>query len=334
MLLDIGVSRETVLRRAGLPLDALDGKGTHIPLDAFYTFCAAVTQEANDPELALKTGQVVAVELFDPAFFAAMCSPDMNTAARRLAEFKRLVGVFDLDVAVGDEATTIGFRCKCRPDVPPTLGTGEIVFLVAFARRATRHHVRPVSVSLSDDFDDVAAYEAYFGCPVTTGTSPSVTLTAEDATRPFLTHDEEMWNTFEPSLRQRMEDAREDVSTRERVERALFALLPSGRAGAQDVAREVGMSNRSVQRRLAEEGTTWLEVLNETRERLARHYLSSTEMGPAEVSLLLGFEDPNSLFRAFHRWTGTTPEAWRAENRLDATSRGAVRRRPHRASER
>ena len=316
MLVDMGLNRQAVLRRADLSPGVLDGKGTRIPLDAFYRLCAAVTKEADDPELALRIGQVAAGELFDPAFFAAICSPDMNTAAQRLGEFKRLVGAFSLDVQVGPDTTTIGFRCKYRPDVPQTIGTGEIVFLVAFARRATRHRICPVHVVVPDDvIANVAPYAAYFGCAVTNGGAPSVTLAAEDARRPFLTHDEEMWNTFEPSLRRRMDDARENASARERVERALFELLPSGRARAQDVAREVGMSNRSLQRRLSEEGTTWLEILNGTRERLARHYLSSTDMGPAEVSFLLGFEDPNSLFRAFQRWTGTTPEAWRAAHR-------------------
>jgi Arabinose-binding domain of AraC transcription regulator, N-term len=191
LLLDIGLSRDTVLRRAGLPLGALDGKGTRVSLDEFYTFCDVVTQEADDPELALKTGQVAAVEFFDPAFFAAMCSPDMNTATRRLGEFKRLVGAFSLDVDVSDARTTIGFRCKHRPDVPRTFGTAEMVFLVAFVRRATRHRVAPIRVDLSDEFENVDAYQAYFGCPVRTGKPPALTLRAEDASRPFLTHDED-----------------------------------------------------------------------------------------------------------------------------------------------
>ena len=82
-----------------------------------------------------------------------------------------------------------------------------------------------------------------------------------------------------------------------------------------DVARELGVGSRTLQRRLASEGTSWLHVLNQTRERLARHYFQSTDLSPTQVSFLLGFEDPNSLFRAFQRWTGTTPEVWRAEAR-------------------
>jgi AraC-like DNA-binding protein len=80
-----------------------------------------------------------------------------------------------------------------------------------------------------------------------------------------------------------------------------------------DVSQALGIGGRSLQRRLASEGTSWGEILNQTRERLALHYFGSTDLSATEVGFLLGFQDPNSLYRAFHRWTGTTPEVWRAE---------------------
>jgi AraC-like DNA-binding protein len=82
-----------------------------------------------------------------------------------------------------------------------------------------------------------------------------------------------------------------------------------------DVSRELGVGGRTLQRRLASEGTSWVGILNQTRERLALHYFGSTDLSATEVGFLLGFTDPNSLYRAFHRWTGTTPEAWRTEAR-------------------
>ena len=315
ILSDLGLSSQVVLRRAGLPAGVLDGEGARIPLDDFYNLWETIAREANDPELALRLGQVVSVELFDPAFFAAMCSPDMNTAARRLGEFKRLVGAFRLDVEIQSDVTHISYRCKYRPDVPSAMGLAEIVFLVSFARRATRQCITPARVTLPFRAPKVEAYEAWFGCPVSKGRSITLALSAADACRPFLTHDDQMWEFFEPSLRRRMEDAKTDAPMRARVEHALTELLPSGRTQIEDVALELAVSKRSLQRRLSEEGTNWLEVLNGSRERLARHYLGSTNLGVGEVSFLLGFEDPNSLFRAFHRWTGTTPEAWRAGSR-------------------
>ncbi len=315
ILRDLGLDELAILRRAGQPPTLLDGEGTFISLDDYYALHETVEAEADDPALALRAGRLVSIELFDPALFAAICSPDMNTAATRLGQFKRLVGAFSLDVEVGADDTRVRYRCKHRPDIPRLHGLSEMVLLVAFARRATRHEIVPRRVTVLRLPDEVDPYAAYFGCPLDEADAFTVVFTARDASRPFLTHNAGMWEAFEPSLRRRMSEADEARSTREQVETALFELLPSGRTGMKDVAKELGIGTRTLQRRLASEDTTWLAVLGQTRERLARHYLRNTTMSPTEVSFLLGFEDPNSLFRAFHRWTGTTPESWRADPR-------------------
>jgi AraC-like DNA-binding protein len=74
------------------------------------------------------------------------------------------------------------------------------------------------------------------------------------------------------------------------------------------VSSRLAVSTRTLQRRLNAENTSFQLLLNRTREQLARHYLKGSTMSGAEISFLLGFEDPNSFFRAFHSWTGETPE--------------------------
>jgi AraC-like DNA-binding protein len=324
LLADLGLSRVAVLRRAGLPGGLLDGDGSRISLDEFYALWASFDAEAQSPTLPLRLGQVEASEYFDPAVFAAICAPDMTVAGQRLGEFKRLVGAFSLDVDVHPDATRFTYRCKSRPDMPVVMAATELVFLVNLLRRATRHRVVPRSVCLPGPVQDQAAFEDWFGCPVAQGDSASFTLDPMDALRPFLTQDDRMWQSFEPGLRRRMEEARDALSMRARIENALLELLPSGRTQIDDVARELAVSRRSLQRRLSEEGTTWLDVLNSARMRLAQHYLKTTKLNAAEVSFLLGFEDPNSFFRAFRRWTDATPEAWREAQRARAQA-GASR---------
>ena len=73
------------------------------------------------------------------------------------------------------------------------------------------------------------------------------------------------------------------------------------------LGRRLGLSSRTLQRHLQKEGTTFQRTLDEVRTELARHYLKQSSMSGAEISFLLGFEDPNSFFRAFQRWTGKTP---------------------------
>jgi AraC-like DNA-binding protein len=92
------------------------------------------------------------------------------------------------------------------------------------------------------------------------------------------------------------------------VRAALLELLPSGRTSLGDAAQRLAMSARTLQRRLGEDGTSFQAVLDETRRELALHYLQRTAISSGEISFLLGFSDPSSFFRAFHGWTGLTPE--------------------------
>jgi AraC-like DNA-binding protein len=78
------------------------------------------------------------------------------------------------------------------------------------------------------------------------------------------------------------------------------------------IAKSLGMSARTLQRRLGELGTTYQDLLDDVRRRSARRLLASTDLGTGEVAFLLGFEEVNSFSRAFHSWEGTTPSRWRA----------------------
>ena len=75
-----------------------------------------------------------------------------------------------------------------------------------------------------------------------------------------------------------------------------------------DIADRLAVSTRTLQRRLGDEGTSFQQELSALREELARHYLTNTACSSAEISFLLGYADPSSFYRAFHDWTGVTPE--------------------------
>jgi AraC-type DNA-binding domain-containing proteins len=98
------------------------------------------------------------------------------------------------------------------------------------------------------------------------------------------------------------------ATTTQRVQALLLELIPSNIATIDEVADRLAMSKRTLQRRLENEGENFRALLNETREKLARHYLKETSLSGGEIAFLLGFEDPNSFYRAFQDWTGQTPE--------------------------
>jgi AraC-like DNA-binding protein len=183
-----------------------------------------------------------------------------------------------------------------------------LAFFVQLARIGTRARIQPREVRAPERLEPEQAFTETLGVRVRKGPRPAVVFTAEDARRPFLTANEKMWQFFEPDMRKRLSELDQSATTAERTRAALLELLPSGAASMEAVSKKLGTSTRTLQRKLKQEGQSFQVVLNDTREHLARHYLKTSSISGAEISFLLGFEDPNSFFRAFHGWTGTTPE--------------------------
>jgi AraC-like DNA-binding protein len=313
LLTDLGVSPGNVLRRAGLPGDLLMRGPVRLPAQRYFDLWRGLEDESPDPGvLPIRIAEALAMEAFDPAIFAAACSRDLDRAAARIARFKPLIGPMRLEVARTDEATTVSVRWPPDERPPEMLALTELVFWVALARLATRRVVRPLSVTAPHLPRDPAPYREYLGTEIVRARSCAVAFSSADARRPFVTANERMWEFFEPELRRRLSELRDGAPFSERVRAALVELLPAGDAGTTAVARELAVSTRTLQRRLREEGTTFQAELARTREALARHYLTSSSVTSGEISFLLGYEDPNSFYRAFRGWTGDTPARVRA----------------------
>lgn len=309
ILADLGVSPADLLRRAGLPGDLLGRGRVTLSQPDYFRLWRGLEEEAADPKLPLRIGAAIKGESFDPPIFAALCSPDLDTAFDRIARYKTLTCPMKLDVRVRAHATTLGLSWLDATEPPPTsLVATELVFFVALARLATRARVQPLSVVAPIALEPAHAYADWFGVAPRLGRRTELTFAAADARLPFLTANEGMWRSFEPELQRRLAELDADASTAERVRAALLELLPGGAASIDSVAARLGASARTVQRRLQDEGQSFAGVLAQTRTELAHHYLGSTALSAAEISFLLGFEDPNSFYRAFQTWTGTTPD--------------------------
>ena len=216
----------------------------------------------------------------------------------------------------GPSSLTLTFVWPPSPDPPAFLTATELLFWVALARLGTRHAVHPLRLTAPEPHEpSAAAVHDYIGRGIEQGSAVSITFSSEDAERPFLTANQRMWDFFEPELRRRLSELQTTASTTERVRASLLELLPAGDATMDAVARSLGMSNRTLQRRLRGEQTNFQELLSDVRESLALHYLRSSAMPAAEISFLLGYADPNSFYRAFQGWTGLTPETARAQAR-------------------
>ena len=313
LLLDLGLSPANILKRAGLPDDLFGRERASLSTDEYFRLWNGIWEEAADPLLPLRIAENLSVEAFDPAIFAAMCSPDLNRALERIARYKKLVCPMRLHLDVGRKSTALEIEWLDTATKPPVSLVGvELLFFVQLARMATRADISPLELKAPLPPEPMEPYQEYFGITVKKGPRPRIVFKAADAALPFLTANEAMWQSFEPELKRRLSELDESATVTDRVRSALLELLPSGAASMEAVSKKLGASTRTLQRRLKEEEKSFQVLLNSTREDLARHYLKTSRMSGAEISFLLGFEDPNSFFRAFHSWAGETPEQARS----------------------
>lgn len=313
LLTDMGLNPAHVLALAGLPADLLSRKGASLSPKDYFNLWRGLEQVAGAEELPLKIGQAISVEAFDPPIFASFCSPNLNTAMQRLAEYKRLICPMVLTVDIGSEQTRATLNCYGFDHaIPRTFSATELVFFTQLARLATRERIMPVDLEMPRLPDRMAPYKAYFGRPIRSGNAVRITFSARDAARPFLTEDATMWDFFEAGLKKRLSDLDTETRIAERVKSALLEMLPGGHSAIEEAASRLAMSKRTLQRHLSREKSSYQDILNATRKELAQHYLSRSTISPPEISYLLGYQDSNSFLRAFRGWTGTTPGEYRA----------------------
>lgn len=310
----VGVDHVDVLRRAELPEDLLNGENVRLTTDAFLRFFEALDTSMGDSAFWVRLTDAMSPEYFEPPVFAALCSPNLATAAQRLARFKPLIGPLTIDVHDGDDRLELTYRWRDTSVKQPAYMHGlEALFVTKLARLGTREHIQPCEVIVPELPRDPQPFEDYLGTRMKRGDEIRVTFDASDAHRPFLSANRAMWDIFEPELRKRLSDLASDATVTDRTRAVLTEALPSGQAGMDRVARLLGVSSRTLQRRLRGEGTSYKEVVDATRESLALHYLRSTQLTSTEIAFLIGFDEATSFFRAFQRWTGTTPQALRQQ---------------------
>lgn len=312
MLKDLGIDASNVVRRAGLSLDLLSHEHVRLSVEEYFALIEAANSEAQDPLLAIHMAKAMSSESFSPPIFAALCSSNLAVAVQRIATHKRLIAPMSVVHRITDEGMYVGWEWDDPTIVSPRLlVVMELISMTQVARIGTREPIRPVRVGAPVELEPRDALAEYFGVAPVVTDRVSVVFSHEDAERPFLTASESMWQAFEPELRRRLAELDDRAPLSERIRSVLLECLPGGETSIDGTARRLGMSGRTLQRRLKEEGVAFREIVKDTRERLSRHYLVNTSLPYSEIAFLLGFDEPSSFFRAFREWTGTTPESLR-----------------------
>jgi AraC-like DNA-binding protein len=179
--------------------------------------------------------------------------------------------------------------------------------MVELGRRGTKTKLNPKRLELRRSHEPKDGLGEYFGCPVKyRAHRDALVLREAELELPFATHNEELLQMLTPQLEQALSKERIEHRVLDQAKWILKRLLPGSRADLAMVAKELGMGERTLQRRITNEGNTFRKLLSEARHELAVLYLSDPLIEPAEAAFLVGFDDPNSFYRAFRSWEGKT----------------------------
>lgn len=315
----IGLAPAAVLRQARLPVTLpLHARRDRrqVSTEEFFRVWEAVATLNPDPAAAILMVTQLDSATLPPASFAAFIARDFRDGLHRLARFKQLCTPERVQVSEADNTCTVTVDWLRTQAPPPTLLIdAAFATFVELGRRGTGVRILPRRVELARAQSSHDALTDFFGCPVRFGAEcNALVFEAADLSRPFPGHNPELLEMLNPALVAALAEATAPSTISHQVKSALKRILASGRPEMVEVAREMGMSERTLQRRITEEGTNFRQLMLETRQEVVRHLLSEPSVEIDEIACLLGYEDTNSFYRAFRAWEGTTPARWRVSH--------------------
>ena len=308
-----------LLRRAGLPSNLFQQQRVYLTTAELFALWRSVGEMSLDPAIGLKLGAETRMERSHPVAIAVMCSRTFGDALERLGRYKKLTCPEEIRVhKKGQEAAVEFFYIEAAEPQPDVLVDMILAWILAVGQRGTEGQVAPVRLELTRRPQHRELLERHFGCRVRfkAGRNALVFRSA-DLGRLFVTYNEELLTVIGTQLDSELKARKTSQNVGEQVIDVLRQSLAGKRPTLQNVAQELGLGVRTLQRRLTLAGFTFQQLVEGTRRELARHYLKQRAVELNEAAFLLGFEDANSFFRAFQAWEGTSPAEWRIQNPLD-----------------
>ncbi|GGE15067.1 AraC family transcriptional regulator [Aureimonas endophytica] len=302
-----------LLRQARLPGTLHLGGPAFVTTAQFFALWKAL--EALRPEPGLGLRLVVEAETagHPPSSLAAFHARDYRDGLARMARFKRLCTPEELHVAeAGGECVVTSQWLHAAEPEPDVVTDVTFATLVELGRRGTGQPLVPKRVELRRPKPGHDGAEAYFGGPIRyRAARNALVLASADLDRPFPGHNPDLLEMLTPALAAALGELKAQSSVAEKVKIVLKRRLASGRPDLTEVASELGMSERTLQRRITEEGGSFRELLAAARRELGRQLLADPAAEIDEVACLLGYQDTSSFYRAFRDWEGLTPNRWR-----------------------
>jgi len=248
--------------------------------------------------------------------FAFRSSPTLVVGLERLARYGRLINDH-FTAHVVRTATDIKFVTGAADIQPmhPQRTEFAMTITLRLAREATAMDLLPTEVCFAHAAPtNMIELRRFFRAPILFSTDlEAITFSRAEGERPLRSADAALAATIRRRLDKALTqlDKPGDASTAARVRRALVETMGQGNPSVTSIGRGMGLSARTLSRRLVEEGTSFRVIRDQVRSQLAAALMSDASVSIAEVAFFLGYAEPAPFHRSFKRWTGKTPQAYR-----------------------
>jgi AraC-like DNA-binding protein len=316
-LKESGIELPEVLRSAGLPQGLLDQPRVLLTTEELFAFWRGIGKVSTDPALGLELATEQQTDRFDPIALAALSAATFGDAIHQIGRYKQLTCPEEIHHTREGDEWTVQFRWLLAQNHEPDILTDLcFAYVLSIARHGSGTRLSPLRLELMRPPANARRLERHFGCPVTFGAlRNALVFRAADARLAFVTHNAELLAMLAPQLDEELKQHKGQESFPERVRATIQKMLAGRRPKMQEIARELHLGSRTLQRRLQDSGYSFQQVLEEARHQLARHYLTNSMLELHDAAYLLGYEDVGSFVRAFRTWEGLPPAHWREAQR-------------------
>lgn len=311
-----GVDSARLFAEAGLDLAALNDPNARYAVDATTRLWRLAVTATGDETFGLTVARHVNQTTFHALGYSLTASSTLREVFERMLRYFRLVtDAADLSFALDGDAYRFAICPPASASQPaPEAIDAFALLMVRLCRGLYRREFSPLAVSLCRPSPhNLSAFERAFRAPLHFSDTQNALWfdreifeqKLEGANPELARHNDEVVVRYLAQM--------EKQNLRARVHAALIEQLPHGEPSQEKVAAALHMSPRNFQRKLAEEGSSYTQLLNDTRRDLALSYVRDPRYSLGEITYLLGFSDASSFNRAFKRWTQLSPSAYRME---------------------
>ena len=318
-----GIDANALLREAGVDPALLRDPAARIPSTIWDAVGAKAAALIPDPAFGLRAARSWHPSNLGALGHAWLASSTLRTGLERLQRYSRILGEkAQLKITDTRDGLRLTYDHRRRDPILRAIGTDFALSLVLdMCRMNYGASLRPVEVRLARARPgDTEPYRHFYGCPIHfEANEDSFLLAARVAAEPLPTANRQLAGTLDSILTSQLAALDRD-NIPARCKSSLLEEITSGEVSEEDMARRLHMSRRTLQRKLSETNTTYQKLVDDTRRDLALRYMEDPRNSITDVTFLLGFSGQSAFTRAFNRWTGMSPTAYREQKRAPATA--------------